>query len=172
MDRFLHLPLFSFNRANALRILASVWICGLLSGAAVSLCADEFLPAMMLAALSCDVSIFGLLIAILLPLLISFFAVYISQIWLLIPIVFVKAFLFSYTGVGILQTFNASGWLIRILFMFGDSLALPFLWWYWLQVTASVNVSLLRGFLPALLCAVVAGCIDYCYVAPFLAGLI
>lgn len=172
MGSFLH-PGFSFLHCRTQRTaLASLWIIGLLFGAVIALSADTFLVPTMLSALQGSLSIFGLLIALLLPLLITALAVYISQPILLFPLAFLKAFLFAFSAVGVFASVGESAWLIKGLLMFSDTLALPFLWWLWLQVVDSEDGTVLRCMVPAAVFVVLIGCFDYAFVAPFMARLI
>lgn len=172
MDRFLHLHLPTRLRKGSVSFLAFGWILGLVSGFLFSLYAGDSLSTTMRAAASGCVSIPGLLSAIFLPLLFSAFAVYISQPWLLIPIAFGKAFLFSYLGVGVMAAFGSAGWLIRWLLMFSDSCSLPLLWWYWLRAVSGQRCFAVRNTAAAFAVALIIGSVDYCMVSPVLANLI
>ena len=152
--------------------LAVLWLLGLLFGSLMALSADILLVPTMRSAVSAGMSIFGLLAALLFPLLFTAMAVYISQPKLLLPVVFLKGFFFSFTGVGFLVAFGSSGWLIRCLLMFSDLLVLPLLWWVWLQSFANAQHATLRHNALAAVIAAAIGCIDYAWVAPFLAGLL
>jgi len=104
--------------------------------------------------------------------LFSAFAVYISQPVLLIPIAFCKAFLFSYTSIGILTAFGSAGWLIHLLFMFGDILTLPLLWYFWSKFLSDNCSHAIRCLLPILITAAFIGYTEYRVISPFLANLI
>lgn len=172
MDRFLHLNL-SFLRCRTLRtVLALLWIVGLLLGAVVSLSADTLLSSTMRSALHSGMSIFGLLAALLLPFLITALAVFISQPSLLLPVAFLKAFLFSFTGTGLLTAFGTSAWLLRCLLMFSDTLVLPLLWWLWLRLLSDDRNTALYSCLFAVAGTVLIGCFDFALVSPFLVSLI
>ena len=172
VDRFLRLNLGVFNCRTSRVLLAIFWITGLLLGTLTSLLADDLLFSTMRMALCGGMSILGLLVALLLPLLITAFAVYISQPLLFLPLSFLKAFLFSFVGAGLLTAFGSSAWLLRILLMFADSLTLPLLWWVWLRVLSDEYSSPMRSTLVAAAFVALIGCFDYVYVAPFLALLI
>ena len=152
-------------------LLACAWFLGLISGVLISLSASDILFPTMRAAISSCVSISGLLSAILLPLLFSAFAVYVSNYRLLIPIAFMKAFLFSFLGTGILASFGSAGWLIRALLMFSDIAILPLMWWYWLSALSGSENMAARSA-AAFLSAILIGSLDYCVISPFLANLI
>lgn len=152
--------------------LACTWILGLMAGSACSVHSGTLLTSLMRTAASSRVSIVGLMSAVLLPLLFSAAAVYISNIWLLIPIAFSKAFLFAYFAAGLTLSFGSAGWLIRFLFMFSDCMILPLLWWYWICFIDGRNRLFYRDTAVALAVAVMIGCFDYCTVSPFLASLL
>ena len=172
MDRFVHLILPTHSCKEPSIHLACSFLAGLLSGACVSIAASKSLLPMMLAAANSCVSISGLLSAMLLPLLFSAFAVYIRQNWLLIPIAFVKAFLFAFLGIGVMSAFGNAGWLVRWLLMFSDSLTLPLLWWFWLRAFSSGRTDALRFAALVAVAAVLIGSLDYSVVSPFAAMLI
>lgn len=159
----------SFHCKLKPNFLAYAWISGLLLGAVFSVSADDLLTSTMRAAVSGSMSISGLIAVILLPLLLSAYAVYYSQPILLVSVVFLKAFLFGYTGAGILFLYPASGWLIQWLLMFSDMMTLPILWLVWLSGSLT---SPPRRIVGCTVCAVLIGCVDYIVIAPFLACLI
>lgn len=172
MVRLLHLNLSLFDCRTRRLILAFAWILGLLLGSVISLAADNILSPTMLAAVHSNMSISGLLTVLLLPLLFSAFAVYISKPILLIPIVFLKAFLFSYSAAGFLIACDSAAWLLCFLMMFSDTLMLPFLWWFWIRTLTLESSTAIRSAVFCSLCAFVIGFCDYAFVSPFLAGLI
>lgn len=172
MDRFLHLNLSHFWCKGGRRILAFFWFSGLLLGLLVTIYAgDSFLP-MMRTAVLCRVSISGLLFAILLPFLLSALAVFASQPWLIGLIAFSKSFLFMLLAAGVSLAYGTGGWLVRILFMFGDICSLPLLWFFWLRrgcggLTAAPWYCAVVGALAAAAC-----CMDFYVISPFLTDLI
>lgn len=171
MGRFLNLKLPHFSRRNNRVFLALFWFSGLLTGSALSVAASDSLAPMMRMAVDCCVSIDGLLTAILLPFLLSVFAVLIHEPWLLLPIAFGKAFLVSFLGIGVLAAYGSAGWLVRGLLMFSDCCTLPLLYWYWSRHTSDQRGS---GAVSALVLviAILIGSFDYCVVSPFLAAVI
>ena len=171
MDRFLRLNLSFLCCRTPRTLLALFWAAGLLLGAIFSLSADTLLLPTMRTALFGSMSISGLLASLLLPLLFTAFAVYISQPILILLIAFLKAFLFSFTAMGLLMTFGASAWLIRILLMFSETLTLPLLWWLWMYLL-SENCMVRYGTIPVGLAIVLFGCVDYTFIGPFLAALL
>lgn len=172
MGRFLRLNLPTGRCKVSVAFLASAFFVGLCLGSYCSMEAGELLFPTMRTAVSGGVSISGLLAANLLPLLFSAFAVYISQIWLLIPIAFWKAFQFSFVGVGLAAAFGTGGWLVRLLAMFGDGLMLCVLWWYWLRAIAGRRSTALVTALAVIAAAAAITSLDYSVISPFLADII
>ena len=172
MDRFLNLSISFLHCKSKHKFFAFVWVSGLILGALTSVSADISLASTMRAALCGGMSIFGLLVVVLLTLFLSAYAVYFSQPVLLVSVVFLKAFLFAYTGAGLLTLYPSSGWLIRYLLMFSDTLMMPLLWWFWLCAESGERVALLHRTAFSTLVACSIGCVYYALIAPFLARLI
>lgn len=171
LDRYLNFDLSAWRCKKPIFVLACAYFIGLFSGVLISMSASDALVSTMRAAVFGRVSIFGLLSTILLPLLFSAFAVYISRPVLLIPIAFFKAFLFSFLGMGILAAFGSAGWLVRCLLMFSDILTMPLLWWYWIR-SSSNQGTCQRSSLVCAAAVCLIGSLDYCVISPFLANLI
>ncbi len=171
MDLFFHSGFRNISRRDTPFFLAFAWITGLLFGVITSLSAGAHLASLMRMTAYSPVSIVGLLSAMLLPLLCSAFAVYISCPRLLSPIAFVKAFFYAYFCFGVFAGFGSAGGLIRLLLIFSDTAMLPVLWLYWLRSTGSPGQFLYRT-VPAIAAAVLIGSIDYSVISPFLAQIL
>lgn len=171
MVRFFHRHfLQSARRVNAI-ILALVLLLGFLLGGVSSGSADISLFQLMHTAAQSRVSIVCLLPVLLLPVICSFFVVYIGLTWLLFPIAFSKAFLFSYLCSGILIFYPVSGPLFAVLFLCADFLSFPVLCWIWFRCICSREEGL-RGLVPVLLLILGIAFFDYQVVSPFLASLL
>ena len=83
--------------------LAFCWIAGLLSGASACLAAGDSLNSLMRGAAARPVSIVSLLGVTMFPFLLSAFAVYISEPWLLLIVSFGDAFVLSFVSLGVVQ---------------------------------------------------------------------
>ena len=83
-------------RKDPRRLLAAILALALLSGygcgAVLAIYADNSIVSLVRSAAIADVSTVGLLLTLLFPPILSVCAVYISKIWLFIPISFLKAF--------------------------------------------------------------------------------
>lgn len=159
-------------RKGSTFFLALSWCLGLISGIVLFLFAGtQILPWMRSTAYGA-VSIVGLLCVTLLPFLFSAFAVFISEPWLLLPISYGKAVLFSLISLGILQSFGSAGWLVRLLLMFSDSVSVPLLYCFWHRhISGRRKLAFSEAWNAVSLCILI-GSIDYCLVSPFLAQMI
>ena len=153
-------------------VLASSWFLGLVLGIVFSIAAGDPLVSLMRTAVNSRVSISGLLTAILLPFLLSAFAVIFHESWLLILIAFLKAFMFSFVGFGVTVAFRSAGWLVRLLLMFGDCCSLPVLFWYWSRHVGVQESSSFSAIVVPFALLFCIGSFDFCVVSPFLATLI
>ena len=171
MVRFFHcLFLESSRRVNAM-VLAFALLLGYLLG---SICVDFMNPDLFLLmriGAKAGVSIVSLLPVLLFPFLCSAIAVYVGLKWLIIPIAFLKAFLFSYLCCHILTLFSDSGSLFTVLFLFSDILSLPVLCWFWLRCICGRDVGA-RAVMVVILAISGIGFLNYQVISPFLASLL
>lgn len=147
------------------------WVFGLISGIAFSYCSDSFVSLMRGAALS-PVSIVGLGAVMILPFLLSAFAVIIDHPGLLIPLAFCKAFLFAACAASVDHSFGDSGWLIRALLMFSDLCSLPVLFWLWTSCFTRGKDHYFRIITISFVLIILIGSVDFLIIAPFLASVI
>lgn len=172
MVSFFRSGFVSFCRKNAAVYLACAWCAGLLSGCIFGTVSASFPFSLMRTAMLRPVSIFGLLTVLYLPLLFSAFAVYISQIWLLIPICFLKAFAFSFLAAACSVQQASGGWLLRFLLLFSDCLAIPLLYWVWYRACCRSRRDALYSDLVAGFLLLPIGAMDFLYISPFLSNLL
>lgn len=148
-------------------VLACCWICGLLCGVAFFSVSSPDTLSVMRRAVLCPVSIVCLINAALIPFLLSAFFALLSMNWMVMGICFVKAFLFAFVSLGMLSGFGSGGWLLRFFLLFGDSAALPLLYWCWMRF---VRTSAAHNWIMiAVVCCLLLGAIilDYRVIAPF-----
>lgn len=161
----------AINRYFGTIFLAFCWIAGLVCGCILSLQTEVIHFSLMREVASCSVSIVGLF-AVLLPFLISAIAVYFSQVWLIFPISFLKAFSFAYVAASVSQAFGSSGWLIRLLLLFTDICTAPILFLLWLGcLNGFLNIRSAKWLFFAVICIAICG-FDYFVISPFLYRLI
>lgn len=147
------------------------WTAGLISGIAFSY-ATEAISSLMRGTLAFPVSIVGLGAVIVLPYLITAFAGFTSQLWILMPLALCKAFSFGACIAAIDLAFSSAGWLIRMLLMFSELAAIPFLLYLWLRFLAGDDQGFRRCTALFAAFSVLIGSIDFWVIAPFLASVI
>ena len=172
MARFLHsIDSFSF-RKNSKLFLAFSWILGLGAGGLAFRYAGDILLFLMPLAVHSQLSIFGLILSISFPFLLSAFALIVSCPVLLLPVCFCKAFLYSYLVCGVFACYGSCGWLIRWLLLFTDSVSAGIFYIY-----AVRHITGIRRFSPVGLfgsisaVAMLAG-VDSVYISPLLQALL
>ena len=172
MVSFFRTDFASHSRRRLAVILAFTWCAGLILGAYTAILADIPFFSMMRTAPDARVSIPGLLAVMLLPFLFSAFAVYVSSLWLLVPIAFSKAFLFSYLSTGLSAVAGTSGWLLRFLWMFSDCLTVPVLLWFWFSACSKRREAALINAAAALPVLIGICYLDLQVISPFLVNLL
>ena len=153
------------SRKGMLLILAVCWINGIVFGIFCYSSSSAEVTSLMHRALSCPVSIVGLLNATLIPFLLSALFTALSMPVILFGLCFWKAFLFSFVSMGVLACAGSGGWLLRYLFLFSDCAALPVLLWYWFA-SVSGKSSQFAPFCILFLVLVLVTILDYRFIAP------
>ena len=171
MVRFFHCQILQSPRRVCAVILAFALLLGFILGCICSGFAEPILFQLMRTAAMVRVSIVCLLPVLLLPIVISAFAVFIGFYWLLIPIAFLKSFFFGYLCSGIVFLYLHSGLLFAFLFLFVDVLSMPVLCWYWFRCIRSSEVGF-QALSPALILVFAIGVFNYQIISPFLANLL
>ena len=172
MAQLFHRNMPAWWRKYCFLFLAFCWIAGLLSGASACLAAGASLISLMRGAAARPVSIVSLLGVTMFPFLLSAFAVYISEPWLLLPVSFGDAFVLSFVSLGVMRCGGSAGWLVRWLLVFSASLASPLMYLYWLRhLTGRRRFDGLEAACVLCLCALI-GSVDFRLVSPLLARLI
>ncbi len=172
MDFLFPAPARRFFRCEPLHLLSAAWVMGLVFGVFTSGFASASFLSLARSAVFSPVSALGLLLCSLLPLLFSAFAVYISNVPLLMMVAFGKAFFHAYLCLAVLYSFGSAGWLVRLLFLFSDSAVLPLLWLYWLRSVHDGRRDFAFRTVPAICAAILIAGFDYRVIAPFLAQIL
>ncbi len=149
-----------------------VWFLGLTMGTICARYADPTYYAMMRLAASGRMSIVGLAASVLLPFLISAYAVLIDKPGLLLGVCTCKAFSFGYSGTLARGAFGTAGWLIQPLLQFTQICMIPVLCCFCLRHISGRRSSVKRELAICLVLMAICAGIDYFVVSPFLAKLI
>lgn len=172
MARFLYSDFSVIFRKFGRILLALAWTAGLLFGRYFAGLAGDSTFHLARGAVSDSVSAVSLYSCLMLPLLLSAFAVYMSSPGLLCCIAFGKGICFSWVVSVVEAAYGSSGWLIRFFFLFSDSLFLILLCCFWLMYAdgeKKVTALALGSFGVA--GAMLVG-IDCWFIIPFLRNLL
>lgn len=150
--------------------LAILWIMGLLVGLLVA-SNDSSIYLLMRMAPTCNVSIVGLAVVLILPFLFSIIGLIYQKFVMIYFLSAVKAFVSGYTLYGILCCYGSAGWLIRGLLLFSDSSMTILLLWLLFRHIDRRKKTLYADATVCFISAVVIGITDYLIVSPFLCAL-
>lgn len=109
-------------------VLACVWFSGFLLGIFFFFRTVPYCVSLMRGLSISSVSIVGVMFCILLPFLISAFAVYYSRTLIVFAVCFFKTFCYMVVSCMILSSYNGAGWLYCQLLMVHEILSLPILY--------------------------------------------
>ena len=171
MGRFLHL-IFSWFHCKRHRVIFSlVWIIGLISGTVICLMDEPIIFPDCFPAFFGDLNFCGLFSALIFPFFLTALIILFSQQWLLVPVIYLKAFFFSFAAISLAKSLGSSAGIITVLCLFSDFLTLPFLWFLWQRSTFGTNSSSFRAGLVSAI-AVFAVCFfDVHYLVPYVVQL-
>ena len=153
-------------------LLAFSWCLGLLMGIATAHTASDKLVPLMYIATRSDVSVTGLFVSCVFPILLSACEVYFSEPWLLLPISTLKAFGFGFCSFGVSLAFGSASWLVRLLFLFSDICVIPLLFLYWIRHIGDVSGKTGRELAGCIAVATAVAATDFYVISPFLVKLI
>lgn len=161
----------NFWQRSCKGFLVICWFLGLLVGIVIACGADDSYFLTMLSD-EFTVSITGLLMVVVLPFLFTAVAVFLSNRFMLLTVVFLKAFSFGYIGFGIMSVYSSASWLVRFLLMFSDICSLPLLMWLWIRCTDQLDHFPKAELLVCLAVSLAFGILDVWIVSPFSAMLL
>ncbi len=150
--------------------LALCWVVGMVCGFGLFWYGQCSVGALMRGIFLCPVSIVPLLTVCVIPFLVTAYAVFLSEPWILFAACFGKAVLFSFVFSGIGLSYGSAGWLMRML-LFGDSVCVILLYVLWSRSLSGRKTSRWM-FLTFLGLSLGAYWMDCYIIAPFLASLI
>ena len=159
---------FPSNPTYRRTALLAVWCCGLVWGCSIY---EPSYLSLMHCAVSEPVSIIGVFACVYLPLIITYFSFLTDKPAALMVVCFIKAASCCFSGQLVFRYFDSAGWLIRLLFLFSDSINLLILLYLWIHHLGGKSSELKRDLLIAAFFCTVITIVDLFVVDPFLKGL-
>lgn len=118
------------------------------------------------------VSIVGMIASLILPIFLSYILLCRGYFYTILPVIFLKAFGYMYCYFCITYSFGSAGWLVRAFLLFSDTVAIILLLHFVYRFAAGDNTELLRSFRSAMIVLMLAGCLDYYIISPYIMMLI
>ena len=157
----------TIKRNSLMMWFSCFWIIGLGVGSYSAICTSTIHNSLTQWLCYSHLSVVGLIVCLTLPFLLSAILFRMSLPGAVIPVIFLKAFSFSYCASSLVYPLHYSGWLLRLLFLFSDSMVtVPFLLFVMRNISSdrrSRHISLLQ----CLIWILIIGCIDSCLISPF-----
>ena len=101
-------------------VLCACWLLGLCAGSYLGLFFEPYSISMMRSAAVQPVSIVGLCLSALFPLVFTYFSVYLHKPIIIFSVCLFKAVAFGFSGAVIVKCFGNSGWLMQALLLFSE----------------------------------------------------
>ncbi len=158
--------LFNNHSKNVFSISCS-WLLGLIAGLLVALRTATTFNSWTLSLQYSDLSVIGFLATLIFPYLLSAILFRVSTWKAVLPLIFLKAFSYSWCAIAIVRVFVYSGWLLRLLLLFSDSLSVVLLLWFWIRNCNSDTAGRHRDLLLCLVLTLIIGCVDCSLISPF-----
>ncbi|MBR3978868.1 MAG: hypothetical protein IKJ94_04515 [Oscillospiraceae bacterium] len=157
---------FHKHRRNVFGI-SLAWIFGLLAGLLVALRTVTIHNTWTRSLQQSELSVVGFLATLIFPYFLSAILFKVSLWEMILPLIFLKAFSYSWCATSIVCMFGHSGWLFRLLLLFSDSLSVSCLLWFWIRNYSGNSVSGWRDLLLCFCLVLALGCFDCCLISPF-----
>lgn len=118
------------------------------------------------------VSIVGMIVSLTFPFIFSYILLNRGYFYLVLPIILLKAFGYMFCFCCYSKIFGTSGWLVRSLLLFSDSIAVFLLLYYCYRYATGNRKGSFQYFRFSILALILSGCLDYYIVSPFIMMLI
>lgn len=156
---------------NPVGILALLWLLSICIGIFIAHHLFDDFYSLMHTAASTRVSIVGVLLILLFPVISSAVAVSFSSSKLIYLICTLKGICHGFGLYTILAVFGYGGWLIRFGIMFSECMMLIPLFYFWIRLIDGTAPSLRKDTIICCLIAILVGVFDYFVVSPYIIAL-
>lgn len=165
MHRFSFLHYFRTTESRKF-LFYFTWVSGILTGSILSVFLLPHLSSWMRSSPAAPVSIVGYMVVTLFPFLLSYIFHRLNKPFYILPIIYFKAFLYSFLYSLVFLSYGSAGWLVVILFYLPDIVLAILYSLFSAKTFLSNNISSL--FLRSCVIAAVVIClINCCLIVPF-----
>ena len=162
-------PLFRKGRTV---ILAFVWLSGLFLGSFLFVCRSGSFSSAIRGMTVSAAPMVSVVLVYLVPLFLLLICEFASRPYLLLFLCFIRAFLFGFVSLGIVLSFGASGWLLRLLLLFPGFALLPVFYWFLHRRLSFGDISFFEDFILLFLAFLLVFSLDLGFICPFLTDLL
>lgn len=159
-------------RKNVILSLSFLWCFGLSCGFLFALYAEPYVYSWMYSRVVGSVSIVGLLVAHVFPLIFLIIVIRFRVTAVALPIALFKSFLMGFCQCCVYYAFGNAGWMVKSLFMFTGSVNSVLLLYFWILYIHQTGQWHLKAAIVFLSAAVSVCVLDFYFVAPYLFSLI
>lgn len=157
---------------TAIVSLSFLWCFGLSCGFLFALYVEPYVSSWMYSRVVGPVSIVGLLVAHVFPLIISIIAIRFRVTAVTLPIALFKSFLIGFCQCCVYFVFGNAGWMVKTLLMFSGSVNSVLLLYFWVLFINQTGQWHIKESLMFLSITVSVCMLDFYFVAPYLFSLI
>ena len=152
-------------------LLAFFWTVSLICGVCVA-ANDQSVVILMHLLPMCRVSIVGLMLTLVLPLVITILSGIYNKNYLLFMVAILRGFVFGYCLFGFSVLYSSSAWLMHILLCYSNCATSLVLLWLWFSQVTNMPQNSVKNYIPAIIITIFIGISDYYYVSPLIELLI
>lgn len=152
--------------------LAFFWTFSIFTGVILGSKSVPHISSLMLSAASGPMSISGMFLIFILPLVFSVISIRLKVSFLIVPLAIIKGFFYGFLSASICVAFGSAGWLICLLFMFATSILTVILLWFWFKYIYNPNSHLMRDLIFYAAICIFLLAFDMFVISPFLSVII
>lgn len=166
-----HTSFFSAVRSPVVHLITA-WITGLISGYCLCLLIECSVNSLMGSVVISRTSIVGLIIVLVIPMMISYFAVRYHLRYLIYLTAFFEALILGFCSSAVYLAYGNAGWLVRSLLLFSGSICSVAHIWLWLRQVSGKRRAFRVDFAVCMGVVALTGVLDYLIVSPYLVSLL
>lgn len=157
---------------NSVYFLAFFWTFSIFAGIILGSKSVPHISSLMLSAASDSMSITGMFLIYILPLIFSIISIRLKVSLLILPLSVIKGFFNGFLSASVCVAFGSAGWLICLLLLFTNSVSSVFLMWFWFKYLHNPNSHLMRYFIICVTFSICMFAFDVFVISPFLSAVI
>lgn len=158
---------FGLRKTENLHILLIIlsWVLGSLSSVFILF---QYSFSLMCPLILDRVSIVAMIVSLISPIVLLYILLNWCNIFFVIPVIYLKAFLYMSCYFSITLSFGSAGWLVRSLVLISDSICVILILFLCYQYITRNSTVFYRSFKISILIMFLIGSLDYYIISPFI----